>query len=268
MSGLFQGSFAVYYDRYLVPMNFLPYARVMAARAAALSPRHVLETAAGTGVVTLELVRTLPPDVSIVATDLNQPMIDHARVKPGLEQVTWQQADAGKLPFLDAGFDLVISQFGVMFFPDKAAAFNETWRVLRPGGTFLFDIWDDYHAMPDHFLTIAAGITGDILGRDAMSLLSPPYHDRTAIQTDLAAAGFTGVRIEPIARPSLAASARDAAMVVVQGSVLRTAIEAAAPTRMQEITDMTERAIAARFGTGPVAGETKALIVSAERPLA
>ena len=112
----FKGSFPEFYDRYLVPMNFAPYARILAGRAKDLAPSRVLETAAGTGIVTEELVRTLPPDVTITATDLNQPMIDHALAKPDMAGVTWRQADAVKLPFPDGSFDLVVCQFGVMFF--------------------------------------------------------------------------------------------------------------------------------------------------------
>ena len=97
----FKGSFPEFYDRYLVPMNFAPYARILAGRAKDLAPSRVLETAAGTGIVTEELVRALPPDVTITATDLNQPMIDHALAKPDMAGVTWRQADAVKLPFPD-----------------------------------------------------------------------------------------------------------------------------------------------------------------------
>ena len=148
----FKGSFPEFYDRYLVPMNFAPYARILAGRAKDLAPSRVLETAAGTGIVTEELVRALPPDVTITATDLNQPMIDHALAKPDMAGVTWRQADAVKLPFPDGSFDLVVCQFGVMFFPDKQAAFREASRVLRHGGTFLFIVWDSYRAMVEFTL--------------------------------------------------------------------------------------------------------------------
>jgi ubiquinone/menaquinone biosynthesis C-methylase UbiE len=128
--GSFTGSFPEYYDRYLVPMQFAPYARILADRARVFAPGHVLETAAGTGIVTQELVRGLPAGVTITATDLNQPMIDHARAKPGMAGVIWRQADAMNLPFPDGTFDLIVCQFGVMFFPDKVTAFREASRVL------------------------------------------------------------------------------------------------------------------------------------------
>src|SRR5262249_55934543 len=140
----FAGTLAEFYDRYLVPRNFAPYAEVVADRAKALLPRRVLETAAGTGVVTEALARVLPSEVTITATDLNEPMIERGKVRPEMGRVHWQQADAMKLPFLDGVFDLIVCQFGVMFFPDKRASFNEAFRVLAPGGTYLFVLWDDY----------------------------------------------------------------------------------------------------------------------------
>jgi SAM-dependent methyltransferase len=262
---VFTGSFPETYDRYLVPMMFAPYARILAHRAKGLAPSRVLETAAGTGIVTQELVQRLPADVAITATDLNQPMIDRARAKPGMARVVWRQADAMRLPFPDGSFDLIVCQFGVMFFPDKQAAFREASRVLRSGGTFLFAVWDSYKTMNESPLAIAAGVAGDMLGQEPLSLLSPPYHDDAAIRADLAAAGFGAVQVERISQPSRAPSPRDAAVITTQGSMIRAAIEAADPTRLDEVTDAVERALLARFGPGPVDGTTNAMIVTAEQ---
>jgi SAM-dependent methyltransferase len=266
--GSFIGSFPEYYDRYLGPMQFAPYARILADRAKALAPSCVLETAAGTGILTQELVRRLPSGVMITATDLNQPMIDHARAKPGTAGVTWQQADAMNLPFPDWKFDLIVCQFGVMFFPDKQTAFRDASRVLRPGGKFLFSVWDDYRTMGDAPIAIAAGVAGSMLGREPLSLLSPPYHDEDIIRADLMAAGLGAVQVERMSQPARAASARDAAVITVQGSMIRTAIEAADPGRLNVAVDAVERVMLARFGSGPVEGATNALIVTAEKPSA
>ena len=130
----FTGSFAEVYDRYLVPMDFAPYARRLAERVSALAPRRVLETAAGTGVVTRELVRILPSGVIVTATDLNGPMIALAQANTHSERVRWQSADALDLPFADGEFDVVLCQFGVMFFADKQRGFREAFRVLRHDG--------------------------------------------------------------------------------------------------------------------------------------
>src|SRR4051812_29187661 len=122
---VFSGSIPSLYDRYLGPLIFEPYAQEVARRLSALNVQRVLETAAGTGIVTRALVRALPSNVSIVATDLNQPMLDHAAAQLPSDRVSWQKADALALPFSDAAFDAVICQFGAMFFPDKQQAYSE-----------------------------------------------------------------------------------------------------------------------------------------------
>ena len=139
---LFAGSIPEIYDRFLVPLIFEPYAADLARRVAALAPRDVLETAAGTGVLTRALAAQLAPSTRIVATDLNQPMLDQAARRQQGGSVEWKQADALALPFDDRSFDVVACQFGVMFFPDKVQGYKEARRVLRPGGRFLFNVWD------------------------------------------------------------------------------------------------------------------------------
>jgi SAM-dependent methyltransferase len=143
------------------------------------------------------------------------------RAKPGMAGVIWRQADAMKLPFPDGSFDLIVCQFGVMFFPDKQTAFEDASRVLLPGGKFLFDVWDDYSVMDDAPIAIAACVAGAMFGREPLSLLSPPYHDEDTIRADLAGAGFGSVQVERISQTAHAASSRDAAVITVQGSSRR-----------------------------------------------
>src|SRR5258706_7922870 len=138
----FSGSIPKLYETYLVPMIFEPYAADLANRLASRSPARVLEIAAGTGVVTRRLASVLPENVTIVATDLNQPMLDQAAMVGTSRSVEWRQADAMQLPFPGRSFDAVVCQFGVMFFPDKAKAFSEARRVLVSGGVFIFSVWD------------------------------------------------------------------------------------------------------------------------------
>src|SRR5438477_481310 len=141
MNRSFAGQMPELYDRFLVPVMFEPFAQDLANRLQGILSGHVLELAAGTGIVTRALARTLPAPVAITATDLNPAMLDQARSHAGLERVQWQEADALSLPFADQQFDHIVCQFGVMFFPDKVAAFREAMRVLRPGGRFLFSVW-------------------------------------------------------------------------------------------------------------------------------
>ena len=138
----FAGSIPAIYDRCLGPFIFEPYAQDLARRVQKLAPKRVLETAAGTGIVTRALAAASPSSAEIIATDLNQAMLDMAETKISARNVTWKQADAQALPFEAASFDLVVCQFGAMFFPDKHRAYGEARRVLREGGIFLFNVWD------------------------------------------------------------------------------------------------------------------------------
>ena len=139
---VFAGSIPRLYETYLVPLIFEPYAQDLVNRITLKPLSRVLEIAAGTGVVTRVLASTLLKNVTIVATDLNQAMLDQAAAMSTARPVEWRQADAMQLPFADETFDAIVCQFGVMFFPDKAKAFSEARRVLRDGGAFVFNAWD------------------------------------------------------------------------------------------------------------------------------
>ena len=261
----FRATYAELYDRYLVPLLFAPYAGYLAERVKEHKPRSVLETAAGTGILSRALARALPVGVAITATDLNQPMIDRARIKSAGTRITWQQADAMQLPFPNESFELIVCQFGVMFFPDKQASFREAARVLTRRGKYLFAVWDDWKRMPDAPLAIAADVVAAMLGCDPASLVNPAYHDETTLRQDLAAAQFQQIKVERVMLPATAASAREAALATVHGSLIRTVIEAEHPGRLDEATNAVEHAFNAKFGKGAVAGQSSALIVVAER---
>ncbi|MDB4995199.1 MAG: type 11 methyltransferase, partial [Myxococcaceae bacterium] len=139
---LFAGSIPEIYDRTLVPLIFDCYARDLAERLAKVGSQQVLEVAAGTGALTRALASRLDAHARIVATDLNQPMLDHAAASlAGDARIAWRQADALALPFEDGTFDAVACQVGAMFFPDKIQGYREARRVLRPGGRFFFNVW-------------------------------------------------------------------------------------------------------------------------------
>lgn len=139
----FVGDIPAQYARGLGPVIFEDYAADIARRTAVNAPRAVLETAAGTGIVTRKLRDALGADALLTATDLNEPMLDVARQKfRAGEQVTFQAVDAMALPFPDNAYDAIVCQFGLMFFPDKDAAHREARRVLKEGGRYLFSVWD------------------------------------------------------------------------------------------------------------------------------
>jgi SAM-dependent methyltransferase len=242
MSAAFQSSHVNTYDQLLVPQMVSAYASAVAEKVKAIAPVSVLEVAAGTGILTQELARILPPGTDITATDINQPMIDHARAKPGTERVSWRQADAMKLPFPDASFDLVVCQFGVMFFPDKAQSFREARGVMRAGGKYVFIVWDDWIKSPDAPLAIAVDVVSRLLPCDPASLINPPYHNEDTIRADLRAAGFKNVAIDRVRKPSTASSAREAANATVQGSLIRVVTERIDGTRFDEATNAVEQA--------------------------
>src|SRR5881394_2185568 len=200
---VFTGSIPALYDRYLGPLLFEPYARDLARRLADLREGHVLETAAGTGIVTEALAGRLAPAVALVATDLNQAMVDRAAAKSALKRAELRQADALKLPFADASFDAVVCQFGVMFFADRVAGYREARRVLKPGGRFVFSVWDSlaHNPIPRCIVDAAAARYPHNPPR-FLARTPHGHHDADVIRRELAEAGFDSPVIEVVTLPS------------------------------------------------------------------
>ena len=257
MSGdtVFAGSIPRVYDELLVPLIFEPYAAELAARVAAHRPARVLELAAGTGVVTRRLAQTLAPDAAIVATDINDPMLAQAAAIGTTRPVEWRPADAMALPFDDGSFDAVVCQFGVMFFPDKPAAFAEARRVLRGGGRFHFNVWDRIEDNEFAFEVTEALGSARFLAR-----VPHGYFDRETIARDLAAAGFASPEIETIAARSRAASPEVPAIAYCHGTPLRNEL-----ADLDAATRAAAAAVARRFGSGAVDGKIQAHVVSVAR---
>ncbi len=264
---VFAGSIPKLYETHLVPLIFEPYAADLAGRLGSRRLARVLEVAAGTGVVTRALAATLPASAAIVATDLNQAMLDQAAATGTARAVEWRQADAMRLPFDDGSFDAVVCQFGVMFFPDKPTAFAEARRVLGPGGVLLFNVWDRIEE--NEFAQVVTAALEPVFPADPPRFLARTphgYHDRRAIERDLANGGFAGpVRFDTVAARSRAASPRIPALAYCQGTPLRNEIEARDAARLGEATDVAAEAIARRFGRGSVDGKIQAHIVMVER---
>ena len=260
----FAGSIPEFYERYLVPLIFEPYASDLSARLAAKRPTSVLEIAAGTGVVTRAMAAVLPETVSIIATDLNQPMLDCAASRSNTGSVQWRQADAMNLPFEDESFDAVVCQFGVMFFPDRPKAYAEARRVLKPGGIFLFNAWDRIEE--NEFADVVTSALQACFPADPPRFLARTphgYHDVAQIAADLNSAGFRATaEITSVRARSRAASFRDPAIAYCHGTPLRNEIEARSPGGLGAATDIAAEAIARRFGRGAVDGKIQANVVA------
>jgi ubiquinone/menaquinone biosynthesis C-methylase UbiE len=264
------GSLAAFYEKFMVPMVFDPFADAMVEDVGAHFLGDVLETAAGTGIVTRKLAALgRKTAAKIVATDSSLPMVELGKQLAQGPDVTWQQADAMNLPFPDASFDTVICQFGVMFLPERVKAFQEALRVLRPSGQFIFSVWDKIQE--NAFVDTVQTAVASLFPNDPPHFLpNTPhgYFDLTQIADDLHAAGFRQApAFETITRQGHSESASVAATAYTQGTPLRAEIEARAPGRLEEVTTVAVCALAAHFGPRAIEGQLQAIFVTVGRPL-
>lgn len=268
---LFRGTVPDAYEQLMVPLQFQPYADDMAERAVARHPGAVLELAAGTGVVTRALARALPAETTLVVTDLNPEMLAVAqRVgidRPaGASPVVWEPADAQELRFADRSFDLAICQFGVMFFPDRRRSHAEVRRVLRPGGAYVFTVWDSV-ATNAVAAAVDAAYRREFPGAppNVITRVAHGYHDVDLIRRDAEAAGLEVESIEPVDRIGRAPSAVVAVTAITRGTPLRADLESRGPV----VRDRVERAAAELLiggvGTGSIETPLRAYAVSAVR---
>lgn len=256
------GSVPENYERHLVPLLFLDYGADLAARLDVPAGGAVLETACGTGAVTRHLRRLLPQGTTLTVTDLAPPMVEQARrnvgERPGIE---YRQADATDLPFADRTFDAVICQFSVMLFPDRVQGMREAARVMKPGGRFLFNLWDRLEL--NGFSRAVHEAVAQIFPDDPPRFLEAPYacHDLTTVVRELQGAGFGTIDISVQPRVSEAADARQVAMGLVAGSPL--AGQVAERGALEEVAVEVERSVAAEFGSGPIRAPMQAFHFSA-----
>lgn len=260
----FTADVATFYEATLVPLIFEPYARDLAARVQVLRPASVLEVACGTGVVTRALARALPASCAITATDLNRAMVAHAEHVGTVRPVTWGQADVRSLPYADASFDVVVCQFGAMFFPDRAAAYREIRRVLRPGGTFLFNVWSPIE--DNEFADVITRALSTLYPADPPRFLARTPHGHGSpgeIEADVATAGFERCDLARRDDVSSAAGPDVPAIAYCQGTPLRNEIEARDPGGLERATAVAATALRGRFGDGPIRGRIRAVVVTA-----
>lgn len=262
----FVGEIPANYDQGLGPNIFEPFAADIAVRAARRSPARVLELAAGTGIVSRKLRDALPAKAHLTVTDLNPPMLALAQAKfREAENATFVQADAMGLAFPDAHFDLIVCQFGVMFFPDKRASFREALRVLASGGAYLFSTWATMAENP--FSQIAQKVSAAYFPDDPPSFYRVPfsYPDADIVAADLKSAGFTQIECTPVALQhplhDLAAFARG----IVYGNPLIDEIRKRGGADPDTIVAAVERRLSEAFGPAPTSMPLKANVFTARR---
>lgn len=260
-SAQFDGSIPAHYDRHLGPLFFEPFAEDMARRVTATSA--VLELACGTGIVTRHLRMALPPGASLVATDLNEAMLDYARAALPGAAVEWQQADAQALPFPDAQFDAVVCQFGLMFLPDKSLGFREAGRVLRPGGRFLFNVWASLDANP--IALLAHEEVRRLVPDDPPMFIPIPFSlDDVPLLTRLAAgAGLTVRRTDRIRLEAEAPSAAGVARGLVLGNPTQHALRDRGITDVEPLIAAVGTALALVGGDAPFRMPMEAVVLEA-----
>jgi ubiquinone/menaquinone biosynthesis C-methylase UbiE len=262
---VFAGSIPKVYDSHLVPLIFVGFAEDIAQRVASCVPTSILETAAGSGVVTRALAPKLAAEARYVVTDLSQPMLDHAAELQGADtRITWRQADALALPFEAAAFDVVCCQFGVMFFPDRVAGYREAKRVLKLGGRFVFNVWDRIEE--NVFANDVTNALAEMFPSDPPRFLARTphgYHDKSLIRDELENAGFSNITMETRSEQSRAPSPYHLAIAYCQGTPLRNEIEARGADKLQAATEHVSASVAKQRGNGEVTAKIQALVVTA-----
>jgi SAM-dependent methyltransferase len=265
----FVGSIPQHYDQGLGPVIFADYAADIARRAAAYNPERVLETAAGTGIVTRQLRDALPSGTRLTATDLNMPMLEVARAKfRSGEQVEFQPADAMALPFADRSFDLLVCQFGMMFYPDKDKSYREAYRVLVPGGHYLVSVWDSHRH--NAFGRIAHEIVTKIFPSDPPQFYNVPFscHQIDPIKEGLIAAGFGGIDIAVLKLEKEIPDLSQFARGLVYGNPLIDQIKARGGVMPEQVFDALVQNLSRAFGANAARMPMQTILFSARRPAA
>jgi ubiquinone/menaquinone biosynthesis C-methylase UbiE len=260
----FGGSIPKIYDDVLGPVYFEPYAVDMAEKAAALNPKNILEIACGTGRVTAHLVQKLPA-AKLIASDINPDMIAIAKTKVGEAMVNWQQADGTQLPFEDNSFDLVLIQFGIMFYPDKLKGLQEVFRVLKKDGTLLFNVWDSIDH--NHFSRTGREIVMQFFDSDPPAFYNIPYSmgDAQATVALLEEAGFNDIKYQVSNKESICVSADVMSMGLVEGNPIVNAIRERDSSAIPVLRAKVKETLIERFGDNPCTSTMQAIIFSAKK---
>ncbi len=261
----FSGDIPVKYDRGLGPVLFVPFADDLVARIHAMHGDRILELAAGTGILTERLARKVGDGVPITATDLNDAMLEVLRKRTGGLTATAETADACDLHFEDESFDTVACQFGVMFFPDKVKSFVEARRVLRPGGKYFFNVWDD--KSNNDFARCASEMLNEMFAGNPPKFYETPfgYADTAIVTADLREAGFTEVTFERVTKECTGDSVEAFCEGLIEGNPIVMELQALGGDAVKRARAEIERRIKHEFGDGPFRAKMQAIVFEATK---
>jgi len=247
----FTNKVAENYEKYMGPFFFEPYAKDLVERLPS-NAGAILEIAAGTGQVT-RLLRDKCPGAKIIATDLNPGMIETAKTTVKKEdKVEWMIADAQQLPFEDNIFDAVVFQFGLMFVPDKQKAVNEAYRVLKPGGKFIFNTWDKIQN--NEIYITANDTTNSFFENDPITFWNVPFsmYDPDEMIKLMSGAGFNNTKTQNVTMTGICPSAIDAAKALTLGTPMYSFIAERNAEKIPAILDKVTEAFKKEFGEGSI----------------
>ncbi|MEO6132848.1 MAG: class I SAM-dependent methyltransferase [Saprospiraceae bacterium] len=262
---IFTGSIPHHYDHYLGPMFFEPYAVEVAGRVETTGIKTAMEIGCGTGRVTRQLRKVLQEHVKLIASDISSDMMELAKENLKGKNIDWQIINAAELPFEDKSIDLIVCCFAYMFVEDRKKAFSEAFRILKPGGQFIFTTWDklEYNEASNVFRRIVKPYLPDPL--PASYRLPFSFNDHDEIYEMLKFAGFTNRKIESVEKLSICSSAHEAATGLARGGSLYHEIMNRNPAWIEEISETLEKELSEKFGNEPMVAKMRAVVVEAKK---
>jgi SAM-dependent methyltransferase len=262
----FSGENASNYDAWLGPLMFEPSALEFLKYIGSSEQQSVLEIAAGTGRLTSHLRKYFPQTTRLVATDLSPDMLEMAREILKDFHIEFQLADAQDLPFPDHCFDLALCQFGLMFLPDKRKGFAEAYRILKPGGRFIFSTWDSQHNIPLLDLVFNRVIIPFFKGEDSSRFQVPfSMHDPAMMMNSLHDSGFRSPCVMPIAFKGYSPSPEYIVNAYLLKHPLSKEVAARDASALPGIAAKMHEMISSEFGTKDIVFDLKAFIGMGEK---